>query len=201
MNAHLQTDPGPYHEECLRSHHCWPWFLLLGILLIVVGIMAIGAAFIATLATVMIFGWLIVAGGVMQTVNAFLARSWRGFFVYLLAGILHLVVGILMIEHPVRAAAALTLLIAAIFFVGGILRVSYALVDRFPGWGWMLLNGAITFVLGVMIWREWPESSLWVIGLFVGIDLILNGWSWVMLALILRAVRSRAEDLTPAATA
>ena len=203
MNAHLQADSGPHpnHEECLRSHHCWPWFLLLGVLLIIVGIMAIGAAFVATLATVLIFGWLIIAGGVVETVNAFLARNWSGFFVHLLGGVLHLVVGILMIEHPERAAAALTLLLALIFFVGGVIRIAYALIDRFPGWVWMLLNGVVTLALGVMIWRQWPESGLWVIGLFVGIDLIMNGWSWVMLALILRSVRSKVgETLSHAGT-
>ena len=201
MNAHLETDPGPHphYEECLRSHHCWPWFLGLGVLLIVVGIMAIGAAFVATLATVLIFGWLIVAGGVVQTVNAFLARSWRGFFVYLLAGILHIIVGVLMIEHPLRAAEVFTLLIAALLLAGGVLRVCYALIDRFPGWVWMLLNGVVTSALGVMIWRQWPESGLWVIGLFVGIDLILNGWSWVMLALILKAARSKVSEALPQA--
>ena len=113
-----------------------------------------------------------------------------------------------MIEHPLRAAEVFTLLIAALLLVGGAIRVCYALIDRFPGWVWMLLNGVVTLVLGIMIWRQWPQSGLWVIGLFVGIDLILNGWSWVMLALILKATRSKVSEAmsqpgawTPAAPA
>ena len=199
MNENLPHESlDPHNEECLRSHHCWPWFLGLGVLLIVIGIMAIGSAFVATLATILVFGWLMVAGGIVQIVNAFLGRGWRGFFVHLLAGLLHLIVGVLMIEHPLRAAEALTLLIAAMLLIGGGVRIAYALVDRFPGWPWLLLSGAISLLLGISIWRQWPESGLWVIGLFVGIDLVLNGWTWVMLALFLRAVRKRAETLTTA---
>ena len=78
----------PHYEECLRLHRCWAWFLVLGILLMVVGLVAMGATFIATLASVMVFGFLLLAGGTIQIVNAFLARTWRGFFVHLLAGTL-----------------------------------------------------------------------------------------------------------------
>jgi uncharacterized membrane protein HdeD (DUF308 family) len=198
-NATLQPDSlNPHDEECMRSHHCWPWFLVLGILLIVLGMMAIGAAYIATLATVLVFGWLMIAGGIVQTVNAFLARSWRGFFVHLLAGVLHLIVGFLMIEHPLRAAEALTLMIALLLLVDGVIRIVYSVADRFPGWPWMLFHGAISVLLGLSIWKQWPESGLWIIGLFVGIDLILNGWSWVMLAFVLKSARKRAEELKAA---
>ena len=177
----------PRYEEYLRLHRCWPWFLALGILLMAVGAAAIGAAAFATGLTILVCGILLVAGGAIQIVNAFLARSWRGFFVHLLTGILHLVVGELMIEHPERAALVLTLMLAVAFLVGGALRISYALIERFAGWHWVLLNGAIALLLGVSIWRQWPASSDWVIGLFVGIDLLFAGWSWVMLGLLVKA--------------
>lgn len=199
MNS--QPNPlNPNYEECLRSHHCWPWFLGLGVLLIIVGLAAIGSAFVATFATILVFGWLLVAGGVVQIVNAFLTRSWRGFFTFLVAGLLHLLVGILMIEHPLRAAEALTMMIAVLLLVAGVLRIAHGLADRLPGWGWVLLNGVITLLLGISIWRQWPESGLWVIGLFVGIDLVLGGWSWVMLALILKGIRKQAEMGSPPPT-
>jgi uncharacterized membrane protein HdeD (DUF308 family) len=191
----------PAYEDCLRLHHCWGWFLALGVVILLAGVMAVGSALIATLASVLLLGCLLLGGGVAQIVNAFLARSWRVFFLYLLGGVLHLVVGLLMIEHPIAAAAGLTLMLAAIFFVGGILRIAYALVDRFPGWGWVLLNGFVTLVLGVAIWRQWPESSFWVIGLFVGIDLIFNGVSWIMLGLILRAAGKQTADAAAGASA
>lgn len=186
----------PEYEDCLRLHHCWAWFLGLGIVILIAGLVAIGSALIATLASVVLLSCLLMAGGVAQIVNAFMARSWRVFFLYLLGGVLHLVLGVLMIEHPIGAAAILTLMIAVAFFVGGILRIVYGLVERFPGRGWVLLNGGITMLLGVAIWRQWPEASFWVIGLFVGIDLVFNGVSWIMLGLVLRAVGKKASGHT-----
>ena len=88
----------------------------------------------------------------------------------------------------------------AVFFVAaGVLRVGHALSRRFSGWGWTLLSGAVTLLLGVLIWRDFPESALWVIGTFVGIDLVFNGLSWVMLGLAARALPSGpvAADAKP----
>jgi uncharacterized membrane protein HdeD (DUF308 family) len=190
----------PRYQECLRLHHCWLWFLFLGLILMVVGALAISAPHltaITTLTTVFMCGILLLVAGVVEVVNAFLARSWRGFFVYFLGGVLHFVVGLLMIEHPGVAAAAITLLLAAAFMAGGVGRIVIALLERFSGWGWALLNGAITFALGIMIWRQWPDSTEWVIGLFVGIDLIFNGWSWVMLGLLVRRPGQQASVAPP----
>jgi len=198
MTSPIQTDPiNPRYEECLRLRGCWGWFLVLGIILIAVGFVALSWAFVTTVTSVLIYGCLLVGGGVVQIVNAFLARSWRAFSLYLLAGILSLVVGALMIEQPVRGAEALTLMLALAFLVGGTLRTLYALIERFPGWPWVLLNGLITLALGLSIWKQWPDSAFWVIGLFVGIDIILNGWSWVMLGLLVKAASSQ-HNKTPA---
>jgi uncharacterized membrane protein HdeD (DUF308 family) len=150
-------------------------------------------SFIATLATVAMFGTFLLAGGVIHLVNAISGRSWRGFFIHLLIGVLYVVVGMVMLNHPLSAAAGLTLMIAAILMVGGILRIVIALLERFHTWPLVLMNGFISLFLGVFIWRHFPESSLLVIGLFVGIDLLFSGWAWVMLAL---TVRSLGESRT-----
>jgi uncharacterized membrane protein HdeD (DUF308 family) len=198
MNVQPQPDRlNPRYEECLRLHKCWAWFVGLGIVLMVVGAMAIGAALITGLAVVLTFAILLLVGGVVQIVNGFLARSWRAFFLYLLAGILHLIVGGLMIEKPDRTLDVLTLLLAVAFFVGGVLRIIYGLMEDFSGRGWVLLNGLIAVLLGIAIWRQWPERSDWIIGLFVGIDLIFSGWSWVMLGLIVKAHASGVKGLEP----
>jgi uncharacterized membrane protein HdeD (DUF308 family) len=200
MNLSDQSNQlNPRYEECLRLSHCWIWFVSLGIVLMVVGVVALCSTFITTLASVLVFGLLLMAGGVVQIVNAFLGRSWRGFFLHLLAGILQLIVGELLIEHPVVAAEGLTLLLAVAFLIGGALRLVYALVENFPGRGWVLVNGLVVFALGVSIWRQWPASSLWVIGLFIGIDLIFSGWSWVNLGLIVKAPRPEPGQLDPQA--
>jgi uncharacterized membrane protein HdeD (DUF308 family) len=177
----------PRYEEWLRLRNSWVWFLILGIVLIAAGTLAIAAAFIATLTSVLLFGILLLAGGVVQLINAFLARTWNGFVLHLFAGLVYLVIGALMIDHPVRAAEGLTLMLATAFLVGGAVRVIYALIHSFAGRSWVVINGFISLLLGIAIWRQWPESSLWVIGLFIGVDLIVNGWMWVMVGIMVKA--------------
>ena len=190
QREHDPLDPARQWGQGL--HRCWPWFLGLGIAVMAVGIGAIGYTFVATLTTVIVFGMLLIVGGVAQVVNAFLARTWRGFTVLSLVGVLHLIVGGIMVEHPLRTAEGLTLMVAVGFLMGGVARLIYAAANSFEGRNWVLLNGLVTLLLGISIWRGWPESSLWVIGLFVGIDLVFSGWSWVILGLAVKSVAPRA---------
>jgi uncharacterized membrane protein HdeD (DUF308 family) len=187
MSLSLQAPPeGPPFDERASLHRQWGLFFALGLASVIVGLLAISFAFIATMAKVVVFGVLLLIAGITEVIHAFMARNGRGFALHLLAAALYLLVGFFMLEDPVRAAAVLTLLLAASFIVGGLLRILFSLGANFPGWPWVLLNGAVDLILGVLIWSEWPESSLWVIGLFVGIDLILHGWSWMGLALSVR---------------
>ena len=175
-------------EELHELRRNWGWFLALGIALIVLGVCAIGSAFVATLATVMTFGFLILFGGGVEIVSSFWAHRWGGFFLHLLAGVLYIVIGFLMVTRPWPAAAALTLMLAALFMVGGVTRIVVALSHRFHGWGWVLLNGVVTFLLGALVWSQWPQDTVWLIGLCVGIDLLFHGWAWVMFALAVRSL-------------
>jgi uncharacterized membrane protein HdeD (DUF308 family) len=168
----------------LRDH--WLLLLVLGVALVLVGTFAIISAFIATLATVALFGTLLFVGAIFQLVNALTCRNWRGFLVFLLTAILYGVVGLVMMNHPVAAALGLTLMLAAAFMAGGIIRIVVAAIEHFHSWGWVMLNGFVNLFLGVYIWRHFPEDALWVIGLFVGIELIFSGWSWIFLALGIR---------------
>ena len=95
------------------------------------------------------------------------------------------------LRQPVLAAEGLTLVLAAAYLAGGMFRIVFALVERFPSWGWVLLNGIITLLLGIAIWGQWPASGLWVLGLFVGIDLIVNGATWLALAVGVRSTLAR----------
>jgi uncharacterized membrane protein HdeD (DUF308 family) len=161
----------------------WGWFVALGIVEIVLGTIAVGASYFATLATVLLLACLLLIGGVLSIVHAFWRRQWGGFFIDLVTGILYVFVGLMFIGNPGVAAVTLTLLIAVFLVMGGVFRIVAALVGRFHHWGWVLLNGIITLLLGIMIWSEWPWSGLWVIGLFIGIDMIFYGWSLVMVGL------------------
>ena len=162
----------------------WGWFLGLGIALVVLGTIALGVSVATTIVSVWLFGWLLIIGGVLEGVHAFWReRGWGGFFIDLLTGILYVVVGFMMVANPAETAVSLTLLIALFLMFGGIFRIVVALILRFPHWGWLVLHGAVNLLLGIAIWRQWPLSGLWVIGLFVGIDMLFNGWSLVMLGL------------------
>jgi uncharacterized membrane protein HdeD (DUF308 family) len=179
------------HElETMKSE--WYWFLLLGILLIVGGTLAIGYSVFATLVAVTFFGILLVVGGGAQILSAFWAGQWSGFLLSLLAGILYVVVGGMMVARPFVGAEALTLLVGSFFLVGGIFRVVTAMTLRLHHWGWILLNGVVTSLLGLIVLAEWPSSGLFVIGLFIGIDMLFNGWTWVMLSLGLRSLPKAA---------
>lgn len=170
------------HEfEALRGQ--WGWFLALGIALIVLGTIAISVPAIMTITTVVFFGVILLMGGLAEALGAFWARDWGGFFIQLLIGVFYLILGFLFVASPGAATLAATLLIAAFLIVGGIFKIAAALSYHFPGWGWVAASGAITLVLGILIWAEWPSSAPWVIGLFVGIEMLLNGWWWVMIAL------------------
>jgi uncharacterized membrane protein HdeD (DUF308 family) len=166
----------------------WFWFVLLGVGLVVLGMVALGAVVIASLAAAIAIGVLLLMAGAAEVVGAFWCRGWSGFFLHLLSGVLSIVVGLLFVRAPLNALAALTLLIACFLLVGGIFKIVAAVGYRFAAWGWSLAGGIIDVVLGVLIWMEWPESALWVIGLFVGINLVFRGMNWIALGLALRVL-------------
>jgi uncharacterized membrane protein HdeD (DUF308 family) len=172
--------------EGLRRN--WGWVLALGFALIVLGMVALGAAVWTTVVSVMFFGWLLLVGGAMQTVHGFWRREWSGFFLDLLTGILYLVVGMMFITEPVESAVAVTLMLAAALLFVGVMRIIVALSTDFQHRIWLLLNGAVTLALGLMIWFQWPASGLWVLGLFIGIDMLFYGWALVMLAIGVRSM-------------
>ncbi len=99
-----------------------------------------------------------------------------------------MVVGFVITEKPFKTTAVLTLFIAVLFIVGGTFRTVSALSIRYPQWGWALLNGIVTLIMGIYILRHYPISSLWVPGLLVGIELLLAGWTWIMLAMAIRSI-------------
>ena len=171
----------PIADELRQIGNRWGHFLALGIILIILGTLAIMFSFIASLAVALTFGILLAVGGVVQIVTSFWASRWGGFFLGLVLGLLYLVAGIFMVRHPISAIEAITLVMAFAYMVGGIMRIAFGATHRVVGAGWVLVNGIISLVLGIWIWVMWPWKTLWVPGLFVGIDLLFLGWSWVML--------------------
>lgn len=165
----------------------WGWLLALGCLSILVGMIAIAFSVAATLVSVIFLGWMLIIGGVVEGMHAMQHRTHRPhLFWYLLEAILGVVVGVLLLRSPEEGAVVITLLLATYFVMAGIFRIVAALMLRFPSWGWTLINGIITLALGVLVWGGWPASGMWVLGVFIGVNLIFRGWARVMLALALR---------------
>jgi len=179
----------------------WIWFLVLGVALMSLGVLAIASAFFVSVFTVVMFGLLLLMGGIGLVVSSFWTGQWSGFLLHLLQGLLYLIVGILIVDTPVESTLALSLMMAVFFMVAGVFRIIASLVLRFPNWGWPLLSGFVALLLGILIYRQWPASGLWVIGLFVGIEMIFYGWSWVMLAFNVRDIDKVRTKGTPTAGA
>ncbi len=175
-----------YFYEVPEVRKYWGWFLAIGLLLIALGALAIGYANWATEFTVVLLGFFMTAAGILQVISGSYAIKWTGFSSSLLLGLFYIVAGCLCIFKPLESSLAISLLIAALLLIGGAFRLFSALSYRFDNWGWVVFNGLVAILLGILILAEWPASALWVIGLFVGIDLLLMGCYWVWLSLVAR---------------
>lgn len=168
----------------------WGWFVGIGIILVILGTIGIGATFALTLTTVTFFGFLILIGGGFQLVDAFQHKGWS-LIGYILIALLYIAVGYIMVKNPLLASTTLTLFIAWALIAIGIMRLVIAFrLKGVAGWIWTLIGGIAAIVLGIMILNQWPESGLWVIGMFIAIELIFNGWGLIMLGLSAKKLRS-----------
>jgi uncharacterized membrane protein HdeD (DUF308 family) len=170
-------------EDLKGLRESWFWFVLLGVILIILGMAALTYSCIATEVAVLVFGCFLAVAGVCYIIGAFFTRGWGGFFLSLLGGALYLAAGIIFIDRPLEAAILYTLVMAIFFFVDGLFRIFASLTGRFRDWGWVLFSGVVTLLLGILIWRQWPWSGLWVVGTFLGVNMIINGVSYVALGL------------------
>ena len=156
----------------------WAWMLSLGIVMVILGVIGLGMTVLFNEIVVMYFGFLLLFGSGVQLMQAFRAEAWKGRVWHVLIALVYIVGGIIAVTEPVIAGMTLALLIAWTLIVIGVLRLVMALQMRgAAGWLWTLLGGVLSVVLGVMIINEWPQSGLWVIGLFVAIEILFAGWS------------------------
>jgi uncharacterized membrane protein HdeD (DUF308 family) len=176
----------------LRGH--WMLFVLLGCVLVVLGAVALASPWVATLATAVVLGWLLIAGGVTEAVGAFWSRGWSGFIVPVLSGLLSILVGLLFVLAPADAALAVTLSLSCLLLLAGVAKMAAVLNCRFAAWGWSLLNGATDAILGMLILLWWPMSGFWLIGVFVGISLLFRGFNWIALGVALGMLPPAGAD-------
>lgn len=187
-DANLGTVSGQVQHELARLRKEWWWLLIVGIGLVIAGTVAISAPLITSLVGVVFLGVLMLMAGIGQIVSAFWEGQWKGFLLHLMGGILYAVVGAMMLKEPGEGLLAVTLLVAVFLMVGGLFRIAAAMQLKFHNWGWPLLHGIVSLFLGIVIWAQMPVSALWVIGLMIGIEMLFNGWTWVMLALNVRSI-------------
>ena len=180
MNGIQEAFTCPSTSESESAERTRKWFLALGIFSIVLGAVALAIPVLTTVASMLLLGSLLLVNGIAQIFQT--ARSHKGkeFFLHLLVSILYIVVGGFLILSPGASAVSLSLLIASFLMVGGVFRIIWAIERRFGNKGWVVLNGIVTFFLGLIVLADWPWSGLWVIGLFVAIEMIINGWSVIM---------------------
>jgi uncharacterized membrane protein HdeD (DUF308 family) len=162
----------------------WGWFLALGIVLIVAGLVAIAFPLLSTIAAKIMLGWLFLIGGVMMVLHAFSTPAWQGFLCSLLIGILYVVAGGYLAFFPLTGLLTLAILLAMVFIAEGVFEIIMALRIRpHEGWGFLLLSGIAAVLVGVLIAMDLPGSAVWALGLLVGINLLFSGWSYIFLAL------------------
>ena len=169
----------------------WGMFLATGILLLVLGVLCIVKAQTATIFSILALGWVLVISSVFWLISAFQAFGWSGFFIYLLNAIIRGVVGYLLVRHPDAGAAGITMMLAVLFIVGGLFRMTGAGVIRFPWWGMMLLSGLVSIGLGVYLLSTWTIASTFFVGIAIGVDLIFDSAALIGFAGAIRSLPAK----------
>jgi uncharacterized membrane protein HdeD (DUF308 family) len=163
------------------------WSMLWGILMFICGILAIGLPLASSIGIVILLAWLILFAGISHLIFAFHSHSIGGFLWQILLVLIYGAAAIYMLMNPLLGVLSLTLVLAVFLLVEGILEMAlYFRIRQVRHAGWVLFDGIVTLILGIVIWAQWPSSSIWVIGTLVGISLIFSGISRFMLSLAVR---------------
>ncbi len=181
----VTTDQVPIGDATVRSK--WGWFVLLGIVVLAVGIIAAGNLLVATAASVLFVGAMMIVAGFVEIIHAFGVKTWGKFILWLLSGLLYVVAGYLAFSNPLLATAVLTLFLAISLIASGLVRIWIGITSKnLEGWGWVVAAGVVTTLAGLIIFSGWPVNSLWILGLFLAIDLIFQGITYIGFGFALR---------------
>jgi uncharacterized membrane protein HdeD (DUF308 family) len=184
-----QTMPSPQASDTAPLRAGSGWIIALGVVYVIAGFFALGSLMSATVASVLVVGVMMIIAGVAEVFNAFQIKSWGKFLVWALLGVLYIIAGFITFENPFFAAVLLTLLLGASLVASGIVRLFLAFsMKRETPWVWVALSAVVTLLLGLVILARWPVNSVYILGLFLGIDLIVAGASWIGLGVGLRRV-------------
>jgi uncharacterized membrane protein HdeD (DUF308 family) len=181
------TGPHSLGEGIRALRSKWGWIVGFGVFSLVAGIIALASTMIATASAVFIVGFMMLFAGAAEIVAAFNAKDWGHRLLWLLLGAIYVFAGFVCIQNPFAAATILTLMLGIALIVGGLLRIFLATrMKQGTPWGWVVFSGLISFFLGLVIVSHWPVSSFFVLGIFLGVDLIFMGSSWIAIGLALK---------------
>jgi uncharacterized membrane protein HdeD (DUF308 family) len=179
-----QADLAAQTRDSIRKHRTL--FLIQGILMVILGLIAVGIPQIATLATSIFVGWLFIIGGVIRLIATFQSRSAPGFWWSILIGVLAIVVGYIIVANPLEGVLTLTMALIILFAVEGVFQIIAGIEFRkalASSWVWLVFSGIVDIALAVLIFAGWPDTATWAIGLLVGINLLFAGIALTMTAL------------------
>ena len=160
------------------------WIAALGVVFVIGGAIALSSIAMTTVVSVFLVGVIMVVCGVAEVFNALQLRSWGKMAFWLLVGLLYIVAGILTFENPLLAAKALTLFLGASLIVAGIAKIIVASDTKGrPSWYFIVLGGVVTLLVGAVILAKWPFGSLYILGIFLAVDLIVTGGGWIAFGL------------------
>jgi uncharacterized membrane protein HdeD (DUF308 family) len=198
-NANQSIDVGHDIRAAIRKH--WVLFLIQGVIMVILGILAVGEPMVASIAVTLFAGWLFLFSGIVGLAGLFTAHRVPGFVWALITAILAIIVGIYLIWRPLSGMVSLTLAIGAFFGAQGIVQIITAIEHRrvLRSWGWVVLTGIANVILALIIWGGFPGTADWVLGLLFGINLLLWGFSLIMTAIACRAVADTPAPTAPGA--
>jgi len=185
MSHEFQTINSPFLDGIKKNSS---FVITMGIILILVGMLSIGAPFVMGVSLVLMIGIMLIIGGMGHLVIA--VKTDKG-LLSIIIGLLTAFIGIYMISNPGAALGSLTIILAAYLIVSGVFEILMAYGIRpANGWGWMLFSGIISMLLGVLIWNQFPLSGVWAIGVLIGLRLLFSGWAFLMFGLAARSLKN-----------
>jgi uncharacterized membrane protein HdeD (DUF308 family) len=175
------------------------WGVFMGVLTAILGVFLIAYPLATATITTLLFGWVLIFVGIAQFVFALHSQTIGNFALKVLLGVLYGVAGIALAFFPLAGVAALTALLGAVLLVHAGLATAIAFQMRpVEGWGWFLLDAAVTLLMGILILAGWPSSSVWAIGTLVGVSVLMSGVSRIVIATKIRGAAGTVERLRAA---
>jgi uncharacterized membrane protein HdeD (DUF308 family) len=189
----VAPDVAALRSRTLRVIHShWKLFLVQGIVMLLLGLLAVALPNVSTLEIEQLVGWLFIVGGLVRTASLIRKHHLPAFWWSLSSGVIAMLLGILLVRYPMRGVITLAIVMTTLFVVEGIAAIFIAFEFRsyLRNWIWTLFGGVVTLLLAVLIWQGWPSTATWVIGLYVGINMVFLGTSLIFTAVAARGISS-----------